>query len=282
MQRVHLRPSFGDRPLEKITTSHVEALAADMLAAGSAPKTVRNVLSFLHSVFEHAIARWWVRENPVRRAARPKRKRASDANPDLQFLTVAALDAVLRAIPDEVVRREPKLTRRGRRGPAPPPPPDVLGPVLRLVILAAAVSGLRQSELLGLRWRDVGWRPQRIRVRNTFVRGEHSGDGKSDLSTTRSVPMATELAVALDQWSRRTAFSADEDLVFAHPQTGRPLDRTKVTRRFQRACRDAGVRVIRFHDLRHTFGTHLVGNGLRCGASRSGLATRTRRRRRST
>ena len=253
-----------------------------MLAAGSAPKTVRNVLSFLHSVFEHAIARWWVRENPVRRAARPKRKRASDANPDLQFLTVAALDAVLRAIPDEVVRREPKLTRRGRRGPAPPPPPDVLGPVLRLVILAAAVSGLRQSELLGLRWRDVGWRPQRIRVRNTFVRGEHSGDGKSDLSTTRSVPMATELAVALDQWSRRTAFSADEDLVFAHPQTGRPLDRTKVTRRFQRACRDAGVRVIRFHDLRHTFGTHLVGNGLRCGASRSGLATRTRRRRRST
>jgi integrase len=261
MQRVHLRPAFGDRPLEKITTAHVEALAADMLARGSAPKTVRNVLSFLHSVFEHAIANRWVVENPIRQASRPKKKRATDANPDLQFLTVDELDAVLREIPDEVVRRAPKPSRNGRRGPAPPPPPDVLGPVLRVVIRVAAMSGLRQSELLGLRWRDVDWRAQRIRVRNTFVRGEHSGDGKSDLSTTRSVPLATEVAGELDRWSRRTTFSGDDDLVFAHPQTGNPLDRTKVTRRFQQACRDAGVRVIRFHDLRHTFGTHLVANG---------------------
>ena len=261
MQRVHLRPAFGDRPLEKITTAHVEALAADMLGRGSSPKTVRNVLSFLYSVFEHAIANRWVVENPVRQASRPKKKRATDANPDLQFLTVDELDAVLREIPDEVVRRAPKPSRNGRRGPAPPPPPDVLGPVLRVVIRVAAMSGLRQSELLGLRWRDVDWRAQRIRVRNTFVRGEHSGDGKSDLSTTRSVPLATEVAGELDRWSRRTTFSGDDDLVFAHPQTGNPLDRTKVTRRFQQACRDAGVRVIRFHDLRHTFGTHLVANG---------------------
>ena len=61
----------------------------------------------------------------------------------------------------------------------------MLGPVLRVVILAAAMSGLRQSELLGLRWRDVDWGAQRIRVRNAFVRGEHSSEGKSDLSTTR-------------------------------------------------------------------------------------------------
>lgn len=158
MQRVHLSPSFGDRPLDKITTSHVEALAADMLKAGRSPKTVRNVLSFLHSVFEHAIAKRWIRENPVRQAARPKKKRATDANPDPQFLTVDELDAVLQAIPDDVVRRQPKPTRKGRRGPAPPPPPDVLGPVLRVLIRGAAMSGLRQSELLGLRWRDADWR----------------------------------------------------------------------------------------------------------------------------
>ena len=134
----------------------------------------RNVMTFLHSVFEHAIDRGLVRENPVRRATRPGRRRRGDVNPDLQFLTVEELDAVLRAIPDEVVVRTPKPTRRGRPGPAPPPPPDVLGPVLRVVILAAAMTGLRQSELLGLRWRDVDWSAQRIRVRNTFVRGEHS------------------------------------------------------------------------------------------------------------
>lgn len=37
------------------------------------------------------------------------------------------------------------------------------------------MTGLRQSELVDLRWRDVDWSAQRIRVRNTFVRGEHSG-----------------------------------------------------------------------------------------------------------
>jgi hypothetical protein len=53
---------------------------------------------------------------------------AADANPDIQFLDVDELDAVIRAIPDEILARTPAPTRRGRRGPAPPPPPDVLGP----------------------------------------------------------------------------------------------------------------------------------------------------------
>lgn len=261
MQRVHIAPHLGDKPLDKVATAEIEALAAAMLRSGLAPKTVRNVLTFLHTVFEHAIRRRWIAENPVRHAARPKRRRASDANPDLQFLTVAELEAVLRAIPDQVVERPPSPSRRGRRGPAPPPPPDVLGPVLRVLIRAGAMSGLRQSELLGLRWRDVDWSAQRLRVRNAFVRGEHSGEGKSDRSTSRSVPMATVLAGELDRWSQRTAYAGPDDLVFAHPQTGNPLDRSKVTKRFKAACIVAGVRPIRFHDLRHTFGTRMVAAG---------------------
>ena len=158
-------------------------------------------LSFVHSIFEHAIDRGWARENPVRRATRPGRRRHGDIDPDLQFLTLGELEAVLRAIPDDVVVRTPAPTRKGRAGPAPPPPADVLGPVLRVLVLAAAMTGLRQSELFGLRWRDVDWAAQRIRVRNTFVRGEHSTDGKSDLSTRRSVPMADRLAGELDRWS---------------------------------------------------------------------------------
>lgn len=146
-------------------------------------------------------------------------------------------------------------------GPAPPPPPDVLGPVLRVLILTAAMTGLRQSELLGLRWRDIDWAAQRIRVRNTFVRGEHSTDGKSDLSTRRSVPMADRLAGELDRWSQRAEYRGDGELVFAHPQTGSPLDRSKVTKRFKAACRAAGVREVKFHDLRHTFATRLAASG---------------------
>jgi integrase len=261
MQRVHVSPRLGNKPVSEIKTAHIESLASAMLDSGLAPKTVRNVMTFLHTIFEHAIDRRLIRENPVRRATRPGRRRKGDANPDLQFLTVEELDAVIRAIPDEVVYPKPAPTRRGRRGPAPPPPPDVLGPVLRVLILLAAITGLRQSELIGLRWRDIDWVAQRIRVRNTFVRGEHSTDGKSDLSTSRSVPMADRVARALEGWSRRTAYGADDDLVLAHPHTGKPLDRSKVTKRFKAACRDAGVRPVRFHDLRHTFGTRLAASG---------------------
>jgi integrase len=236
-------------------------LARAMLRRGLAPKSVRNVITFLHGVLGLAVDRGWCVYNPVTRAARPRRRRTGDSSPDLQFLTVEKLEAVIDAIPNEVVRRVPAPTRRGRPGPAPPPPPDVLGPMLRMLILAAAVTGLRQSELLGIRWRDIDLTAHRVRVRNAFVRGEHSKEGKSDLSTRRSVPMADWLARELRAWRARTPFDQDDDLVFAHPELGKPLDRSKITRRFKAACREAGVREIRFHDLRHTFATSLAASG---------------------
>lgn len=99
-------------------------------------------------------------------------------------------------------------------------------------------------------------------MRNAVVRGEHSGEGKSDLSTRRSVPMTERLRRELERWRSRTLFDRGDDLVLAHPQLGTPLDRTKVTRRFQAACKRAGVPVIRFHDLRHTFATQLAASGV--------------------
>src|SRR4029079_11296215 len=162
----------------------------------------------------------------------------------LQFLTPAELDCVIDAIPDHMVDK------------------DALGPVMRVLLLAAGTTGLRQSELLGLRWRDVDFAAQRVRVRNAWVRGEHSGEGKSDLSTRRSMPMSDRVQVELKQGGRRAVFADDDDLVFAHPELGTPLDRTKVTRRFQAACVRAGVRKVRFHDLRHTFATTLAAAGV--------------------
>jgi len=74
--------------------------------------------------------------------------------------------------------------------------------------------------------------------------------------------MTDRLTVELRAWRLRTAYSDDEDLVFGHPDLGVPLDRTKVTRKFKAACEAAGVRVIRFHDLRHTFATTLAAAGV--------------------
>jgi integrase len=121
------------------------------------------------------------------------------------------------------------------------------------------MTGLRQGELLGLRWRDLDIEALKLRVRQAFVRGEF----KSPKSArgTRGVPMADEVGRALTELRATSRFAEDDDLVFGHPVTGEPLDRSKVRKRFQRACRRAGVRVVRFHDLRHTFGTRIAASG---------------------
>ena len=122
------------------------------------------------------------------------------------------------------------------------------------------MSGLRRSELLGLRWRDVDWAAQRIRVRHTYVRGEYSSEGKSDLSTRRSVPMADRLVGELDAWSRRTNWTSELDLVFAHrtPAADRPEQGLQtLPASLPRRRRP----LIRFHDLRHTFATRMAATG---------------------
>ena len=105
MQRVHISPALGKRKVAAVTTEDVERLASRMLARGSSPKTVRNVMTFLHSVFGLAVSKGWAPSNPVEDAARPKRRRAGDADPDLQFLTPAELDRVFDVIPDHVGRQ---------------------------------------------------------------------------------------------------------------------------------------------------------------------------------
>jgi hypothetical protein len=78
-----------------------------MLQEGNSPKTVRNVISFLHSVFEQAIRMRAIHENPVKRPARPKRRRLGDANPDLRYLTVRQLDVGRTTRRDDASRRRP-------------------------------------------------------------------------------------------------------------------------------------------------------------------------------
>jgi hypothetical protein len=75
MQRVHISPALGTRKVAAVTTEDVEQLASRMLARGSSPKTVRNVMTFLHSVFGLAVRKGWAPSNPVEDAARPRRRR---------------------------------------------------------------------------------------------------------------------------------------------------------------------------------------------------------------
>ena len=120
------------------------------------------------------------------------------------------------------------------------------------------MTGLRQGELIGLRWTDVDWVASRVRVAESYTRGAFDSP-KSHRG--RSVPMADRLAAELALHFQRSRFQADEDLVFADPLTGHVLDASKLRKRFGAALDRSGLPTLTFHELRHTFGTQMAAAG---------------------
>jgi integrase len=233
--RIHIVDYFGPMSVSEITREDVRGFAAALERKGLAPKSRANALGSLHSLIEFAIDEGWaVGENPVKRVRKPA---LAATDPDIRFLDTEELEALLRAVPS-----------------------DPLGRVESVMYLAAAMTGMRQGELFALRWRDVDWIAGRVRVRRNYVRGEF-GTPKSKRSS-RSIPLARRIAAELDMLFRDSGFTGDDDLVFAHPLTGKPIDRSKLLKRFKAALRRAGVREVRFHDLRHTFGTRMAAQGV--------------------
>ncbi|MBV8220542.1 MAG: tyrosine-type recombinase/integrase [Solirubrobacterales bacterium] len=76
------------------------------------------------------------------------------------------------------------------------------------------------------------------------------------------MPTAERVAFALRELRERSYYPRDRDLVFCHPETGEPLDRSKLVRRFKQARRDEVYRIT-FHELRNTFGTRMAVTGTR-------------------
>jgi integrase len=233
--RVHLVPFFGDRPIASITPGQIERYLTVKLRGGRAPKSIRNDLGLLYGVLGLAEKRGWILSNPCKHVELPRAGTHDDG--DIRYLSPEEVEALCRAVPD-----------------------DDLGTTERLLYRTAAMTGLRQGELLALRWRDVDWPAGRVRVRRSLVRGEF-GTPKSRRAS-RSVPLADVLAAALDAHQRTSAYARDDDLVFAHPHLGKPIDRSKLLKRYKSAARRAGIRDVRFHDLRHTFGTRMAAAGV--------------------
>jgi integrase len=231
--RVHLVPYFSEGPFDAVTPEDVEGFLSAMRRQGLSSKSIRNYVGILGTLYAHWERRALVAGNPVRQVDLPAR----EDNADVRWLDQAELDALIAATAGTHTK------------------------LYRALFLTAAMTGLRQGELLALRWRDVDWTASRARVRQNYVRGRF-GAPKSKRST-RSVPLADRVAGELERLHQRSHWRHEEDLVFADPYTGRPLERAQVLRVFKNALKAAALdeRHV-FHDLRHTFGTRMAAAGV--------------------
>src|SRR4051812_31503536 len=141
--------------VDRIAPRDVEAFMASKSAEGKGAKSIRNYVGFLHSLFAFAEKRGWTTGNPCKLVDKPRVERTED----IRFLDPDQVEAVIAAVPE-----------------------DVWGATERVLYRTAAMTGLRQGELLALRWKDVDWTAQRIRVRQNYVRREY-GTPKSRRST---------------------------------------------------------------------------------------------------
>jgi len=232
--RLHLAPFFGEQTLDRITVARCEQFVHSQLDADVSVKSLLNRLNFLHGIFGFGVKRGWCVANPMSRVDRPRQPRVSGGR--LRFLDREQLELLLGAVPD-----------------------DALGAIERPLYLCAAMTGLRQGELIALRWRDIDWNAGLVRVADNYTRGAF-GSPKSERSV-RAVPMAARLAGELRAHHARSAYTADDDLVFCHPHSGHVYDASKLRKRFADALARGGVREITFHELRHTFGTQMAAAG---------------------
>jgi integrase len=223
----HLLPAFGDMRLEDLSAQAIENWRAGVGAERTKPlsnRTRNKALTILGGILERARKVHGLPSNPAREVE--KLRERYDAT-RFAFYSPEEVHALARA---------------------------AASPQDAAIFLTAAFTGLRRGELIALRWRDVDFDRAAIRVSGSFANGKltspKSGHG-------RVVPMVPDVAAELAKTSHRDHFLGDDDLVFPG-DLGGYLDGSALRRRFVAAQQRAGLRRIRFHDLRHTFGTLAV------------------------
>jgi integrase len=218
--KAHLLPVFGEMPIESITTETIEAWLAGFDRAAA---TKRKALVLMHGIFKRARKVYGLLTNPVAEVEKPPMAQSGD----IEVFSPEEVMALVRAASSE---QDAAL------------------------FLTAAFTGLRRGELLALHWRDVDFSGQVIRVRANFVTGVVSTPKSGKV---RSVPLAPDVARALAKLGQRKSYTDEDDLVFVG-RFGSHLDVQKLRHRYNAALKRAGLRRLRFHDLRHTFGTRMI------------------------
>ncbi len=230
-------PVFRGQDLQQITREKVKAFAVGCLQRGLSAKTVQNIIRTLSSLFSHAIEDNLITANPALRPGKflPKISKRRSINP--------------------LTREELALFLTYTK---------TMAPTLYPAFLCAARTGLRQGELLALQWEDINFAGRFVEVRRNFTHGKMTTPKSGE---SRRVDLSRELTVTLETLQLNRQFEAVTHgwkevppWVFCNEQ-GQPLNQNRIRLKFFRLLKGAGVRQVRFHDLRHSFASLLLQNG---------------------
>jgi integrase len=248
----HIMDALGDRPAARITTREVEALLAKVSATGASARTVNKHRAIIAAVYGYG-----GRESTFNLAVNPAKGADHRREPSAGALVYYApeeIEALARTLEAGDHRDPSRLAVSDQEREARCAEDQQEAELVRL----AAYAGLRQGELLALRWRDVDFAGSAITVSRAISAGVETS---TKSGRVRRVPLPHQAAAALDRLSRRNDFTAPDELVFCNA-LGRSLDSSALRRRFKRARDAAGLRPLRFHDLRHTYGSLLAAAGV--------------------
>lgn len=237
----HILPALGTTRLRGLRPHHLETLYDRMLHPGDsrralAPKSVYEVHLIIRGALGDAVRRGLITHNVALVAHAPRLR--SIPKVEQQAWTAEELKLFMR-------------TAAGHR----------LFPTLWL----SAMTGMRRSELLGLRWTDIDFDKATVTINRGLVAigyELHESRGKTD-NSRRSIDLDPTTLTVLRGWRALQAaeFDAvginDPGWVFADAE-GRPIHPHALSQAFERIARRAGVPVIRLHDLGHTHGTLLI------------------------
>jgi integrase len=241
----HLLPAFGDRPLEDVTTDEIQEWRDAGIAEKTIPtRTAAKLLTIIGSIYEQARKTYKLTTpNPARDVERIKLA----YNPErFVFYQPEEVLALVRAAEQHRPKTDTPPTPEQEQAAATAARQDAA------LFLTAAFTGLRLGELLALRVRDVDFDAESIRVFGSVDITDGVGTPKSGRG--RTVPMVEDVARALAHVLQRDRFTSPDDHVFVGAD-GRYLDSSALRRRYRAAQKKAELDPIRFHDLRHTFGS---------------------------
>ena len=241
LTRLYIKPALGRVQLTKLSPAHVQKMMADMMAAGLAPRTVQYTRGVLRSALNQAL-KWGLVSRNVATLVDP---------PHMDKKRVTALSAnQARAFLDSVKRQDHRLWP---------------------LITVAVMTGMRQAELLGLRWSDVDLSNGTVHIAHNVQRidGEWRFVPPKSKRSVRTLSLTAEAVNALEtqrtrQVEERLAAGArwrEMDLVFTS-RVGTPLEPSNLNDRLHTLLEAAGLPKTGMHSLRHCFASVLVAKGV--------------------